>query len=151
MLIDLDETQIQYLRCVLSEDLDRNEDHIRFLQSAEDEEDRDLQVAESENAIRQSRAILAVLGPSPSTPASPEPVNLADPAQFERVAESSFSPISSTPRATRRSSRPSRPATSRTGRRMAGRILGRSHRRDRSAAAPRPRTQRAGQGRRLTA
>jgi hypothetical protein len=41
--------------------------------------------------MAQSKAILARLSESPSTPASPEPrVNLADPAQFEQVAQKFF-------------------------------------------------------------
>jgi hypothetical protein len=63
MLIELNEAQLTFLRCVLSEELDRNEDHLAFLQSAAaaDEEDKELQTAECETAIRHSKALLAEL------------------------------------------------------------------------------------------
>jgi hypothetical protein len=57
MQFDINDAQIEYLRLALSEDLERNQEHIRWLASdeAEHEEDRDQQRAECERNIEQGQ------------------------------------------------------------------------------------------------
>jgi hypothetical protein len=63
MIIELNEAQADYIRCVLSEDLERHEGHREWLQSldAADEEDKTQQFAECQNAIEQASALLVLL------------------------------------------------------------------------------------------
>ncbi len=65
--------------------------HLAWLKSeaAANEEDKPLQIAECENAISQSNAILARLGESPS-PTPTEPPDLHDPAVIAGLAETFY-------------------------------------------------------------
>ena len=80
MLIELTEAQAQYLRVVLDEERDRNEDHLAFLKSAaDDEEDKPQQLAECETALTQVATILPKLAEtSPPALAHLTPDQLAD-------------------------------------------------------------------------
>ena len=80
MLIELTEAQAQFLRCVLSEEADRNEDHLNWLktEAAANEEDKDQQIAECETALTQVAAILPKLAESLPALASLTPDQLAD-------------------------------------------------------------------------
>jgi hypothetical protein len=66
MQLDLTEAQVEFLRCVLEEDLDRNRDHLDWLRSEEacEEEDKPQQQAECEHSIELGAAILLLLGES---------------------------------------------------------------------------------------
>ena len=65
---------------MLSEDVDRNEDHLNWLktEAAANEEDKDLQTADCETALTQVAAILPQLTASAPAPASLTPDQLAD-------------------------------------------------------------------------
>jgi hypothetical protein len=64
MELELNETQIDYVRCLLSEDLDRNRGHIEWLQRAPARLTRKTKTCSTRNAeraVEQALALLAVL------------------------------------------------------------------------------------------
>ena len=60
----MDPEIISYLKILVDEDASRNADHLAWLKSNEaaDEEDRELQTAESERAISMAAKAAAALG-----------------------------------------------------------------------------------------
>jgi len=62
----LDNAQVDHLERVLREDIDRNEEHLDWLQNGEaeasGEEDIEIQVRECEASLIANKTILAVLG-----------------------------------------------------------------------------------------
>jgi hypothetical protein len=63
MPLQLTEAQIEYLIGAVSEDRERNREHLEWLQSPEaaGEEDKELQRRECERGLEQAEAILALL------------------------------------------------------------------------------------------
>ena len=60
----------QYLRRLIEEDLDRNRDHLKWLEANPGEPDRDLQRAESERAIELADKAQRLF-PAPTEPDEP--------------------------------------------------------------------------------
>jgi hypothetical protein len=61
---ELSDEVLAYLRIVISEDEDRNRDHLKWLEKNTEEEDRELQRAECERTIELAGKALAALTPA---------------------------------------------------------------------------------------